>query len=105
MMSYKYLSAFDPSQIGSTLRPTKEKLKQEGWTQGNSQRREFNDNWKGGLRTDDRKEYDRQRHKRNYVPKGPNDKRREKNPNWKGGVCDDMLAYWRKRNRERSLDG
>tara|TARA_Y100000034_G_scaffold52572_1_gene64567 strand:+ start:117 stop:710 length:594 start_codon:yes stop_codon:yes gene_type:complete len=30
--------------------------------------RESNPNWKGGLCSDDPKEYDRQRHKRNYVP-------------------------------------
>jgi|OM-RGC.v1.031178163 hypothetical protein len=60
---------------------------------------ENNLNWKGGLRTNDPKEYDRQRHKKNYVPKGMNDKTGKNNPNWKGGVWSEQTCaeYFRQR--------
>ena len=63
MMSYNYL---DPADVGKIERPTREELIAEGAF--SDQQRENNANWKGGQRTDNPKEYDRQRNKRNYVP-------------------------------------
>ena len=75
----------NPADIGKIKKPTAEELEEEGW-EGNDQVRENNWNWKGGLRTDDLKEYDRQRHKKNYVSKGPRRSYKGKNnPNYKNG--------------------
>ena len=62
----------DWTEVGKTPLPTDAQLKKEGTILLGREDREYNSNWKGGQRTDNQKEYDRIRHRKNWLKAHPN---------------------------------
>jgi len=94
MMSYKYL---DPADVGKIELPTEEQLAREEWTGGYE--RENNGYWRGGLSTDNPKEYQRlwyQKNKEKYKSGGKYD--------WYGKISDEERTEYIKKKTKYRID-